>query len=56
MPVNTYAIIISLIALCFIWCARRERAEGNRSDSRLLAMLATFSGLGGLGMFLSTLS
>lgn len=51
-----YAVLIAAIALCFFWCALRERREGNRSDSRLLAGLGTISGLGGLGIFLSALS
>lgn len=50
---SDFAIIMSIIALCFFWCAFRERFEGNRSDSLALAGLGTLSGVGGLGLFIA---
>ncbi|WP_194725146.1 hypothetical protein [Noviherbaspirillum malthae] len=51
---NDFAVIISIIALCFFWCAFRERSEGNRTDSLALAGLGTLSGVSGLGLFIAT--
>ena len=48
-----YALIVGILALCFLWAAWRERANDNRRDSRLLLTLSVFAGLGSAGVYMA---
>jgi hypothetical protein len=49
-----YTLIVGILALCFLWASWREHANDNRRDSRLLLALSVLTGLGSVGVAVST--